>query len=339
MTSNPKTIHIGIVGCGAITREFHLRLLQETEGVEIAFLCDKFKKNADLARCEFGLDADVSDNVADMEDAIDAALVAVPPRFHAPVTLQLLKMGVDVFCEKPLAVTAAEGEQMADAAEEADRILAVGHMTRFFPVNNLLRTFIKDPLLGEVQEVVAESGGQLGWTMTTDAYFNKAMTGGGVFFDAGVHLLDRILWLFGDLEDVAYEDDAYEGVEANANLSGTLNIADRPVPCRMAFSWTHQLKNSIRIVGSAGTIESRLNDQNNLVLKRSVDGKLLDMLIQNEARAVNPFEEQMKDFFDAVRRRRPPFVSARSAIKVLRLIETAYSRRTRIPQPWVETAV
>ena len=51
-----------------------------------------------------------------------------------------------------------------------------------------------------------------------------------------MHLIDRVVDLFGDLDDIAYEDDSYGGVECNANLTGRLTIAGRKVPCRMSFS-------------------------------------------------------------------------------------------------------
>lgn len=113
MSATLKPVRIGIVGCGAVTRECHLPALGRIPGVEVAVLCDRTEQNALTARGEFGLNAHVTRDTADLKGRVDAAIVAVPPRFHAATTIELLAAGLDVFCEKPLAVTAVEGEKMA----------------------------------------------------------------------------------------------------------------------------------------------------------------------------------------------------------------------------------
>ena len=337
MSANYKPIRIGIVGCGAVTRECHLPALGNIPGVEITVLCDRAEQNALTAKGEFGLAARVTRDPADLKGQVDAAIVAVPPRFHAPTTMELLAAGIDVFCEKPLAVTVAEGEQMVAAAAQHQRHLAVGLMTRFEGSNALLRKFLHDPLLGEVREVIAESGTQLAWAMVSNAYYDKAQTGGGVFFDAGVHLLDRVLWLFGDLTDVEFEDDSYGGVESNARLRGQLTLQGRAVPCRMAFSWTHALANCIRVVGTGATLEARLKDPNTLYVTRQIAGEDVQMLVPAPDKPLGVYQKQLDDFIEAVRTRRAPFVTGASAVKSLQLIEKAYSVRRRLAQPWVET--
>ena len=337
MSATSKPIRLGIVGCGAVTRECHLPALGNIPGVEITILCDRAEQNAHTAKGEFGLAARVTGNAADLKGNVDAAIVAVPPRFHAPATIELLAAGIDVFCEKPLAVTAAEGEKMAAAAAQHERHLAVGLMTRFEGNNALLRKFMNDPLLGDVREIVAESGSALAWAMVSNAYYDRAQTGGGVFFDAGVHLLDRVLWLFGDMTDVEFEDDSYGGVESNARLRGRFNINGRAVPCRMAFSWTHALANGIRVVGTGATLEARLKDPDTLYVTRQVAGESVQMLVPAPGKPLSAYQKQLDDFIEAVRTRRAPFVTGASAVKSLQLIEKAYSVRKRMPQPWVET--
>ncbi|MBI3877332.1 MAG: Gfo/Idh/MocA family oxidoreductase [Verrucomicrobia bacterium] len=338
MISSPNApLRVGIVGCGAVTRECHIPALQLLPGVEIAWLCDRNEAFAIGAKNEFGLKASLTTKPEEMAGKIDAAIVAVPPRFHAPVTIQLLQMGVDVFCEKPLAVTAGEAQTMVDAAAKADRFLSVGLVTRFDANNTLLRKILHDPLVGEIREIVAETGSQLGWAMLTGAYYDRKQTGGGVFFDTGVHLIDRVLWLFGDMTDLEYEDDSYGGVESNAVLRGKLHLAGRDVLCRLGFSWTHGLSNTIRVVGSEGTLEARIREPDVLVLERRVSGEVMHFLAQPKTKSANSYHAQMADWVESCRARRIPFVTGASAVKALRLIEQAYAIRKPMKQPWVET--
>lgn len=328
------------MGCGAVVREYHIPALLGLPGVQIVALCDREADNAVAVQAEFNLTARISPTVEHLQGIADVALVATPPRSHEALTRALLAMGMDVLCEKPLATTAAEGEAMVEAAVRGQRLLGVGLITRYHESNAVLRGILEDGLLGEIQEVVAESGGTLDWTMTTAAYYSRETTAGGVFFDAGVHLVDRVLWLFGRLEGVAYEDDSFGGVESNARLTGTLAIQGRSVACRMGFSWTHDLANAIVVVGRSGTATLELADSDSVVVRRSIGGEPMDMRISRRAsrrEETGVFTRQWEDFLEAVETRRPPVIAAGSTLPALRLIEQAYAVRRAMPQPWVTT--
>lgn len=330
-------MRIGIVGCGAIAREAHLPVLMEEREVEVAVLCDRDRGNATLAARESGVDAVITTEVAALAGKVDAAIVAVPPRFHAPIAIQLMELGIDVLCEKPLAITVADGQTMDEAARRTGRVLAVALMMRFFPHNRWLADLVEDGEVGEVREVVVEDGAPLDWPMMSNGYFDRNATGGGVLFDSGVHLLDRVLWLFGDLDQLAYEDDAFGGFESNARLSGTLRIGGRAVPTRLEFSWSHRLRRSIRVIGDRGTLEASTSDPRTLTLHRTMRRGPMELQIRCADRwdARSHYRAQLTDFIGAVRERRAPFVTAESALRALAVIEAAYARRTSMAQPWL----
>ncbi len=306
--------------------------------VEVTVLCDRDSGNATLTAREAGIEAEIVTDVAGLAGKVDAALVAVPPRFHAPVTLQLMAMGIDVLCEKPIAITVADGRRMAEVARASGRILAVALMMRFFPHNRWLADLVEEGEIGEVREVIVEDGAQLDWAMASNSYFDRKVTGGGVLFDTGVHLLDRVLWLFGDLDGIAYEDDAFgEGFESNARLTGVLRIGGRPVPASFEFSWSHRLNRSIRVVGERGTLEASTANPKILTLHRSARRGPMEMQIvcARHWDSHSHYRAQLDDFIGAVRERRAPFVTAESALQALAVIETAYARRTPMAQPWL----
>ena len=103
--------------------------------------------------------------------------------------MQLMEMGIDVLCEKPLAITVADGTRMAETAQRTGRLLAVALMMRFFPHNRWLADLVEDGEIGEVREVIVEEGAPLNWPMASNSYFDRNATGGGVLFDSGVHFL------------------------------------------------------------------------------------------------------------------------------------------------------
>ena len=339
MPSQPSSqpVRLGIVGCGAIVREAHLPVIAADPRVEVTVLCDRDRGNATLTAREFGLEAAITTELADLAGKVDAAIVAAPPRVHAPITIQLLEMGIDVLCEKPLAITAADGQRMAETARRTGRVLAVALMMRFFPHNRWLVDLVEDGEIGEVRELIVEDGAPLDWPMASNSYFDRAATGGGVLFDSGIHFLDRVLWLFGDLTDLAYEDDSFGGFETNARLSGVLRIGGRPVPARMEFSWSHRLRRSVRVVGERGTLEASITDPRSLTLHRTTRRGPMEMQIRCAARwdARSHYRAQLSDFLGAIRERRDPFVTAESALHALAVVEAAYARRTSMAQPWL----
>src|SRR5439155_18203924 len=113
----------------------------------------------------------------------------------------------------------------------------------------VLRRLLDLQFFGVLQEITAEFGGSLTWPMATGAYYDRATTGGGVMFDAGIHVIDLVSWLFGPIGSIQFEDDSYGGMETNGVLRGTVQVDGREVRCRVAASWTHRLQNSVRVVG------------------------------------------------------------------------------------------
>lgn len=339
MVTPPESarLRVGLVGCGAIVRAAHLPALMGNPDVEVAVLCDRQAENARLTALEYDLKCPVVTSHTELIGKVDAAIIAVPPRWHAPVAIDLLSGGVDVLCEKPLAITVADGARMADCARRHDRVLAVALMMRFFPHNHVLRSLVLDGELGDIREVIAEDGAPLDWAMATNSYFDRDNTGGGVLFDSGVHTLDRVLWMFGGLGGIAYEDDMLGGFESNARLTGQMQIAGRAVPALLEFSWSHRLPRSIKVVGSTATAEAFIADPRTLTLTRSTARGPLRMVVQCADRwaPTGHYQAQLADFVEAVRTRRAPFVTADSALLSLEVIEAAYRVRAPIAQPWL----
>ena len=137
-------VRLGIVGCGAIVRAAHLPVIAADRRVEVTVLCDRDRENAAMTALECGLESAITTDIGELAGKVDAAIVAVPPRFHAPIAIQLMEMGIDVLCEKPLAITAADGRRMAEVAREAGRVLAVALMMRFFPHNRWLADLVEE---------------------------------------------------------------------------------------------------------------------------------------------------------------------------------------------------
>ncbi|HKW94485.1 MAG TPA: Gfo/Idh/MocA family oxidoreductase [Methylomirabilota bacterium] len=333
-------IRLAIVGCGAVARQYHLPALAQVTNVEVVALCDLNRQKAERLRRQFRMAAEVTEKLDVLAGRVDAAVVAVSPVQHAPVSIRLLEMGIDVCCEKPLATSSAEAERMIEAAMRHRRHLAVAQWCRFLPNLPLLRKLSLDGFVGRVHEITAEFGGPLDWPMESPAYFSRNSTAGGVFFDTGIHMLDALLWLFGDLSDIEYADDSLGGLEANAELRGSVMVSGTKVPVRLSFSWTDVRRNGLRVRGDAGSAFASPSTPEVVVLRRMGIGESLEMHVYRRgwnpaATTADAFRDQLKDFAEAVAERREPFVPATAAIHALRVIERAYAVRQPLRQPWV----
>jgi predicted dehydrogenase len=333
-------IRLAIVGCGAVVRHYHLPALAGLESITVSALCDLNPQHAERLRNQFRLGAEVTDKLDTLAGRADAALVAVTPRHHAAVSIRLLEMGIDVCCEKPLASSSAEAERMIEAATRNQRQLTVAQWCRFLPNLPLLRRLVLDGFIGDVEEITAEFGGPLDWPMESAAYFSRQSTAGGVLFDTGIHMVDAIVWLFGDLSDIEYADDSYGGVEANAELRASVVMNRRKVPVRFSFSWTDLKRNGLRVRGKDGSAIASPAAADLVTVRKMAAGQPVVMDIYRAGWTpgrppTDPFRDQLVDFVAAVTERREPFVTARSAIRALRVIETAYSVRRQLSQPWL----
>jgi predicted dehydrogenase len=187
-------IRIGLVGAGAIAQLAHLPVLSKMRDVRLVGLCDNDGPKARALAERFGVaDAFTDiDELLDYED-LDLVVVATPNHLHEAQVLRLLAAKVNVFCERPLSLSAKGIEKILAAARKADRKLFVGNNHRFRTDVQLLAGFLASHELGKLVAVRAGAyhprGAIAGWrTSRTEA-------GGGAFLEHGFALLDLALWL------------------------------------------------------------------------------------------------------------------------------------------------
>jgi predicted dehydrogenase len=210
----------------------------------------------------------------DLEEALqksatELTLVLSPVHLHARHTVLALRHYSHVLCEKPMATTEAECEEMLSAARIAGRVLAVGMIRRFFPSFARFKQLLESAAIGKVLSFSYQEGGRFDWDVTTPAAFRRRSEGGaGVLFDIGPHVIDFLSSLFGDPEVRSYADDALGGIGVNVDLELELPTC----PGRAQLSWDFPLQNELRVVGSRGVAVLRLDRLDKLAIKTS--GKL-----------------------------------------------------------------
>ena len=131
-------IGMGFMGC------MHLRNWQKQDNVQITAVCDanpiqtKGRQgnidtgdSGDLDLSEISVYTDVADMLA--QEELDAVSITLPTHLHKIISIQCLKAGVNVLCEKPMALNLADCDEMIAAAKAADKELMIAHCIRFWP--------------------------------------------------------------------------------------------------------------------------------------------------------------------------------------------------------------
>ena len=346
MPSSP--VRVALVGCGAVAELSYapaLRVLSAEGLLEVAALVEPNPESSRRLEATFP-DARVHrDTTALSEGTVDLAIVASPPRFHAEQTIQLLREGVSVLCEKPMAATSLEAEAMIAASAAAKRVLAIGLVRRFLPAAQTVRALLAQGVLGDIQDFHFTEGGRFRWPTRSADYFRPGAANGGVLADIGTHLLDLIVWWLGEPMDVRYEDDAMGGVELNCRVelrfpkgfTGTVRLSrdcDLPSRCfirgtRGWLLWSiHAPEHlTLHFEGTACVVSGRLHE---LPAGPSQPGAG-----RRVANFEQSFVEQLRNVVASVRGDARPFVGGQEALAAVRLVESCYRHRTLMPMGWL----
>ncbi len=167
---------------------------------------------------------------------VHVVYVATPVFLHAPQTIQSLRAGKHVLCEKPMAMNEAEARSMVQTAEESGRTFGVAYYRRMYPKVQRAKQLLADGVIG--QPVVAELTCH-GWFDEKQSHRNwlidPALAGGGPLFDIASHRIDVLNFLFGEpgrvtaqlsnaVHHYAVEDNATVLIEYPGGVRGIVDV-------------------------------------------------------------------------------------------------------------------
>lgn len=213
-------IRVGIVGLGFMGR-MHDRCWKGVDGAKVVAVCESNPKvlaeanqsrGGNIAGAADRLDLDGVAIHHDLDaliasKGVDAVSITLPTFLHATTTLKALEAGLHVLCEKPMALTVDECDQMVAAARASGKILQVGHCIRFWPEYVVARELVRS---GRYGKVVGASfrrfSAEPSWS--PDRWFADESRSGGQPLDLHIHDSDYIHYLFGLPDSVDSVSDA-----------------------------------------------------------------------------------------------------------------------------------
>ncbi len=193
-------IRVAIVGTGNISRMHIEGYLQFPERCKIVALVDIFPEKAEDKKQQFHLDCDVYDDhlkILGRED-IDLVDVCTPPFAHAEISINALRSGKNVLCEKPMATSLEECDAMLAAAKESGKLFSSIAQNRFLaPIHNL-KSLLDSGIAGEVKHAQVDSfwwRGHCYYDLWWRGLWSKE--GGGCTLNHAVHHIDMLGWMMG----------------------------------------------------------------------------------------------------------------------------------------------
>ncbi len=201
-------LKVGIVGFGFMGQT-HYKCWKKVEGAKVTAICDVNPNIEEDTKRAVGNIGDASEAVdfsslnvyTDFDkmllgEKLDAVSITLPTYLHPDNTIKALSAGVNVLCEKPMALTAKDCEPMITEAKRSGKILQIGHCVRFWPEYAKAKEIIDS---GKYGKVIAGTFQRLGSapTWSIDNWFLDEQRSGGVALDLHIHDTDYVQYLFG----------------------------------------------------------------------------------------------------------------------------------------------
>ncbi|WP_416147940.1 Gfo/Idh/MocA family protein [Salipaludibacillus sp. HK11] len=239
------TLKVGVIGCGSIANFRHLPEYKAQKNVEIVAVCDIVESRVNQFAEKYGAKAYTNYQELLKDGEIDAVSVCTPNTLHAPMTIASLKAGKHVLCEKPMATSREEAEEMIEAAKKAGKQLMIAHNQRFVPSHKKARQLIASGEIGKIYSfrTAFGHGGPEGWSVDgkDSWFFDKKQAFIGTMGDLGVHKTDLIRYILGEeiVEVGAFvEANAKENSDVDDNAVCVLKTESGTIGT-LAASWSY----------------------------------------------------------------------------------------------------
>ena len=256
------------------------------------------------------------DSIASNKD-IDIVYVVLPNSMHAEYTIRAAKAGKHVICEKPMALTATEGQTMIDACEKRNVMLSIGYRLHFDPNTREIMKVAAEKPYGNVQYVQSEVGFTIG--DPTQWRLKKTMAGGGAMMDVGIYCIQAARYATGE-EPVAvraqeFKTDNVKFKDVDETVSWQLEFPSGAYSNsttlynaranRLYVSYKKgaaQLEPATKYTGIKGTIQKRVLD----------------------VQPINQQARQMDGFAQSVKSGTPSIVPGEEGMRDMRVIDAIY---------------
>ena len=329
-------LRMGVVGLSM--GKGHAEGFRTHPDAELVALCDI---DADRLRATAD-ELDVPQRYTDAHEmfrkaGLDAVGIAVPNKFHAPLTITALKRGLHVLCEKPMAMSVAEARRMNEAAAKADRNLMIDFSHRFTERAAALKRQVEAGLLGDIYFGRTTWHRQRGLPGFGGWFGIRELSGGGPLADIGVHMIDLAMWFMDYPEPIAVSGSTYDEIAAPMARKarkkydvedlacGLIKFADGAtliVETSWAINQPAREAIAVTLAGNKGGLSYR-HVPGGWEAEIYTDEKG-DLYTKRLDRRLDPTPSAYHDFIDSIVEKRPPLATGEHGLKAMKILEGIY---------------
>lgn len=335
-----EKLRYACIGAGGIARKKHLNGYSKLSQVGIVAICDTSRPAAEALAREFSIPRVYTDYrqmlAAEKPDLVS---VCTPNATHKDITVYALSQGCHVHVEKPMALNAAEAQEILDAQKRYGKLVQVGLNKRFLGSTVLLRRLMQEGFFGDIYRV------RCGWERNSGIpgvgrwFTDKALSGGGALIDLGVHYLDLAMWVLnwptpqkvlGSLSSNFLSAGnrirrGYKSADGPVNVedgaSGSVQMASGQT-LDYCFSWASNIEREVRYLEAYGSQAGFRLENDSLHLFTQLGGTMFTLTPDE---ATLPLDEnEFQSFVDAITQDKTPEASAEQGYRVLSLIDMIY---------------
>lgn len=318
----PRKLGVALVGLGYYSTDLLAPALQLTQHCELRGIVTGTPAKAEKWKQQYKISDKNIYNYDNFESlannpAIDVIYVVLPPSMHAEYSIKAANAGKHVWCEKPMAMTAAECQRMIDAAKKNKVQLTIGYRMHHEPNTRKIMGFAKELPYGKVKDLTAAAGYR---ESRSDHWKQKKEMGGGAMYDMGVYPLNAARYSSG-MEPVA--------VTARASTTRPEIYTEVEETMEFDLEFPGGVVAKCETSFARGINDLRVNCQNGwyklspFQAYSGISGETSDGMKLNE-RIPNQQAKQMDDDARSIMRKSKPLVPGEEGLKDIRIVEAIH---------------
>ncbi len=314
------TLKIGVIGTGAMGKN-HARVCAELPNVELVGIADKDKDIVKNIAHRF--DVSAFTDYKELLPKVDAVIIATPTVTHFDIAMDAINDGKHILVEKPVCNSVEKGTQLIEKAKTSKVVFAVGHIERYNPVVSFMKHALEKGQFGELTTLSSKRVSN----------FPGRIRDVGVIFDFGVHDIDIMRYLAGEVKSVyakagrfnkqiEYEDHATIVLNFKNDLCGVIEV-----------NWLTPMKiRKLSLTCDKSFVEADFINQSIQTFTSSFENvdeaNLYDVPLQNQIKMMGlqkkePLKNEIADFADAITNGKKPLVTGYDGVKAVEIAEAA----------------
>lgn len=337
---------VALVGCGRVAPNHAMAMADHVHDLRLIATCDLVQEKAEAIRSRYLQELSkrspeitpepvhvVQDYRSVLDNpAVDIVAIATDSGSHARIAIDALEAGKHVLVEKPMALDTRDARRMKKIAEDRDLRLGLCHQNRFNPPVQLLRRKLEAGELGKLLYGTIN----VRWSRDDSYYASDDWRGtyahdGGCLMNQSIHGIDLLLWMLGEPTRVYAETDTFlRSIEAEDTAvavvrfrSGAMGIIEGTT-----CIYPTNLEETLNIFGSTGTCclgGIAINKVETLITAQSNSDSKADGVSQKVDSVYGKGHSPLyKDFADAVRTGRQPYIDAEAGLKAVEMVLAIY---------------